>query len=88
MQPNASPGGATQVDEPAAVAGGRELYREQLQDGFGIVLRSDADIEVELPARAEIDLAGVVTLGLWSTSSWQLLPRSRFLDELGLVKKK
>lgn len=27
-------------------------------------------------------LVGVVTLGLWSTSSWQLLPRSRFLDEL------
>jgi len=27
-------------------------------------------------------LAGVVTLGLWSTSSWQLLPRSRFMDEL------
>ena len=27
-------------------------------------------------------LAGVCTLGLWSTSSWQLLPRSRFLDEL------
>jgi len=27
-------------------------------------------------------LAGVVTLGLWSTSSWQLLPRSRYLDEL------
>src|SRR5438445_3951407 len=27
-------------------------------------------------------LAGVLTLGLWSTSSWQLLPRSRFLDEL------
>ena len=27
-------------------------------------------------------LAGVITLGLWSTSSWQLLPRSRFLDEL------
>jgi triacylglycerol lipase len=27
-------------------------------------------------------LAGVMTLGLWSTSSWQLLPRSRFLDEL------
>ncbi len=27
-------------------------------------------------------LAGVVTLGLWSTSSWQLLPRSRFRDEL------
>lgn len=27
-------------------------------------------------------LFGVVTLGLWSTSSWQLLPRSRFLDEL------
>jgi pimeloyl-ACP methyl ester carboxylesterase len=27
-------------------------------------------------------LAGVVTLGLWSVSSWQLLPRSRFLDEL------
>jgi hypothetical protein len=25
---------------------------------------------------------GVMTLGLWSTSSWQLLPRSRFLDEL------
>ncbi len=24
----------------------------------------------------------VMTLGLWSTSSWQLLPRSRFLDEL------
>ena len=27
-------------------------------------------------------LPGVVMLGLWSTSSWQLLPRSRFLDEL------
>ncbi len=27
-------------------------------------------------------LAGLFTLGLWSTSSWQLLPRSRFLDEL------
>jgi pimeloyl-ACP methyl ester carboxylesterase len=27
-------------------------------------------------------LMGVATLGLWSTSSWQLLPRSRFLDEL------
>src|SRR5688572_31872625 len=27
-------------------------------------------------------LAGVMTLGLLSTSSWQLLPRSRFLDEL------
>jgi triacylglycerol lipase len=27
-------------------------------------------------------LAGVLTLGLWSTSSWQLLPRSTFLDEL------
>jgi pimeloyl-ACP methyl ester carboxylesterase len=27
-------------------------------------------------------LAGVMTLGLWSVSSWQLLPRSRFLDEL------
>ena len=27
-------------------------------------------------------LAGVFTFGLWSTSSWQLLPRSRFLDEL------
>src|SRR5258706_11611241 len=27
-------------------------------------------------------LAGVLPLGLWSTSSWQLLPRSRFLDEL------
>ncbi len=29
-----------------------------------------------------IALAGIATLGLWSTSSWQLLPRSRFLDEL------
>lgn len=29
-----------------------------------------------------VALAGVLTLGLWSTSSWQLLPRSRFLDEL------
>ncbi len=29
-----------------------------------------------------IALAGVATLGLLSTSSWQLLPRSRFLDEL------
>lgn len=29
-----------------------------------------------------VALAGVMTLGLWSTSSWQLLPRSRFLDEL------
>jgi pimeloyl-ACP methyl ester carboxylesterase len=27
-------------------------------------------------------LFGVVTLGLFSASSWQLLPRSRFLDEL------
>ncbi len=27
-------------------------------------------------------LAGVATLGLWSASSWQLLPRSRFLREL------
>ncbi|RMH42884.1 MAG: alpha/beta fold hydrolase [Deltaproteobacteria bacterium] len=27
-------------------------------------------------------LLGVATLGLWSTSSWQLLPRSKFLDEL------
>lgn len=27
-------------------------------------------------------LAGVLTLGAWSASSWQLLPRSRFLDEL------
>jgi len=27
-------------------------------------------------------LAGVATLGLWSKSSWQLLPRSHFLDEL------
>ena len=27
-------------------------------------------------------LMGVIMLGLWSTSSWQLLPRSRFLDEL------
>ena len=27
-------------------------------------------------------LAGVAGLGLYSTSSWQLLPRSRFLDEL------
>jgi pimeloyl-ACP methyl ester carboxylesterase len=29
-----------------------------------------------------VALAGVATLGLWSTSSWQLLPQSRFLDEL------
>lgn len=29
-----------------------------------------------------VALAGVATLGLWSTSSWQLLPRSNFLDEL------
>jgi len=27
-------------------------------------------------------LVGVLTLGFFSTSSWQLLPRSRFLDEL------
>lgn len=27
-------------------------------------------------------LAGVATLGLWSASSWQLLPRSHFLKEL------
>lgn len=27
-------------------------------------------------------LVGVLSLGLWSASSWQLLPRSRFLDEL------
>jgi triacylglycerol lipase len=27
-------------------------------------------------------LAGVSLLGWWSTSTWQLLPRSRFLDEL------
>ncbi|MBP9202661.1 MAG: alpha/beta fold hydrolase [Kofleriaceae bacterium] len=29
-----------------------------------------------------IAMAGIATLGLLSTSSWQLLPRSRFLDEL------
>lgn len=29
-----------------------------------------------------VALAGIATLGLWSTSSWQLLPKSRFLDEL------
>jgi triacylglycerol esterase/lipase EstA (alpha/beta hydrolase family) len=35
------------------------------------------------PARGTwFALAGVATLGLWSTSSWQLLPRSRVLDEL------
>jgi triacylglycerol lipase len=35
------------------------------------------------PARGTwVALAGIATLGLWSTSSWQLLPRSRFLDEL------
>jgi pimeloyl-ACP methyl ester carboxylesterase len=28
-------------------------------------------------------LGGVATLGLWSASSWQLLPGSRFLAELG-----
>jgi pimeloyl-ACP methyl ester carboxylesterase len=27
-------------------------------------------------------LLGIFTMGLWSTSSWQLLPRSSFLDEL------
>ena len=27
-------------------------------------------------------LVGVLSLGFWSASSWQLLPRSRFLDEL------
>lgn len=27
-------------------------------------------------------LVGIATLGLYSTSSWQLLPRSRFLDDL------
>jgi len=34
-------------------------------------------------------LAGVATLGLFSASSWQLLPRSRFLDELnqGILPK-
>jgi pimeloyl-ACP methyl ester carboxylesterase len=29
-----------------------------------------------------VALAGVATLGLWSASSWQLLPRSHFLREL------
>ena len=29
-----------------------------------------------------VALAGIATLGFLSTSSWQLLPRSRFLDEL------
>lgn len=29
-----------------------------------------------------VALAGVFTIGLWSSSTWQLLPRSRFLDEL------
>ncbi|WP_428269431.1 lipase family alpha/beta hydrolase [Haliangium sp.] len=29
-----------------------------------------------------VALAGVATMGLLSTSSWQLLPRSRFLDDL------
>jgi pimeloyl-ACP methyl ester carboxylesterase len=27
-------------------------------------------------------LFGIATIGLWSTSTWQLLPRSRFLEEL------
>jgi triacylglycerol esterase/lipase EstA (alpha/beta hydrolase family) len=35
------------------------------------------------PARGTwVALAGVATLGLWSASSWQLLPKSRFLREL------
>jgi triacylglycerol esterase/lipase EstA (alpha/beta hydrolase family) len=35
------------------------------------------------PARGTwVALAGVATIGLWSASSWQLLPRSRFLREL------
>ncbi len=29
-----------------------------------------------------VALAGVATVGLYSTSTWQLLPRSKFLDEL------
>ena len=29
-----------------------------------------------------VALVGVTTMGLWSASSWQLLPRSRFLSEL------
>jgi triacylglycerol esterase/lipase EstA (alpha/beta hydrolase family) len=29
-----------------------------------------------------VALAGVATVGLYSSSTWQLLPRSRFLDEL------
>lgn len=29
-----------------------------------------------------VALAGVATVGMYSTSTWQLLPRSRFLDEL------
>ena len=29
-----------------------------------------------------VALLGIFTLGLWSSSSWQLLPRSSFLDEL------
>ncbi|MEZ4365130.1 MAG: alpha/beta fold hydrolase [Kofleriaceae bacterium] len=33
-----------------------------------------------------VALAGIATLGLWSTSSWQLLPRSRFLDELAQAR--
>src|SRR5262249_22471166 len=40
-------------------------------------------IMIGTPVRGTwVALAGVATLGLWSTSSWQLLPRSRFLDEL------
>jgi len=36
-----------------------------------------------------VALAGVATMGLFSTSSWQLLPRSRFLDEIheGVIPK-
>jgi triacylglycerol lipase len=56
------------------------LYYQKKLGGHAHVRRL---VMMGTPARGTwVALAGIATLGLWSTSSWQLLPRSRFLDEL------
>jgi pimeloyl-ACP methyl ester carboxylesterase len=56
------------------------LYYVKKLGGEGRVRRL---VMMGTPVRGTwVALAGVATLGLWSVSSWQLLPRSRFLDEL------
>jgi hypothetical protein len=59
-----------------AQIGRRTLGRE------GITPDEARERALSIHDRTWAALAGIMTLGLWSTSSWQLLPRSRFLDEL------